>query len=76
MVIESSSMVPATLFQFSHLEALPCGCVAADYVAHTLSLDVLALEAKGPHCTVGHHTDGSLLALDTLSEEGSATALA
>jgi hypothetical protein len=75
MVIESSSTVSATLFRFRHFEALPCGCVAADYVAHALALDVLALEAKGPHCTDGHHTDGTLLALDRLSV-GSATALA
>ena len=62
---------PSMLFEFRGLEALPCGCVAADYVARLLSLDVAAVEAKGSHCTVGHHASGSLLTLDT---EGSRTA--
>ena len=35
------------LFEFRGLEALPCGCVVADYVAKLLSLDVAAVEAKG-----------------------------
>ena len=52
------------LFEFRGLEALPCGCVAADYVARLLSLDVTAVEAKGPHCTVRHHARGSLLTPD------------
>ena len=55
------------LFEFRGLEALPCGCVAADYVARLLSLDVAAVEAKGPHCTVGHHSSGALL---TSAEQG------
>ncbi len=59
------------LFEFRGLEALPCGCVAADYVARLLSLDVAAVEVKGPHCIVGHHTRGSLL---TSAEQGSGTA--
>lgn len=62
---------PLLLFEFCGLEALPCGCVAADYVATLLSLDVAAVEVKGPHCTVGHHTRGSLLTPD---EQGSGTA--
>ena len=49
------------LFEFRGLEALPCGCVVADYVARLLSLDVVAVEAKGPYCKVGHHARGSLL---------------
>ena len=59
------------LFEFRGLEALPCGCVVADYVATLLSLDVAAVEVKGPHCTVGHHARGSLLTPD---EQGSGTA--
>lgn len=62
---------PLMLFEFCGLEALPCGCVAADYVATLLSLDVAAVEVKGPNCTVGHHTPGSLLTPD---EQGSGTA--
>ena len=62
---------PHMFFEFRGLEALPCGCVAADYVATLLSLGVAAVEAKGPHCTVGHHARGSLLMPD---ERGSGTA--
>ncbi len=62
---------PHMLFEFRGLEALPCGCVAADYVARLLSLDVAAVEAKGPHCTVRHHARGSLL---TAEEHGSGAA--
>ena len=50
--------LPHMLFEFRGLEALPCGCVVADYVATLLSLDVAAVEAKGPHCTVRHHGRG------------------
>ena len=60
------------LFAFRDLEALPCGCVVAGYVATLLSLDVVAVEAKGPHCTVRHHARGSLLTPDEL--DGGATA--
>jgi hypothetical protein len=52
------------LFELSEFAALPCGCVAGGYVARSLELDVVALEVKGPHCTAGHHTAGSLLAPD------------
>ena len=46
---------PHMLFEFRGLEALSCGCAVADYVATLPSLDVAAVEAKGPHCTVRHH---------------------
>ena len=64
---------PHMLFEFHGLEALPCGCVVADYVATLFSFDVVALEAKGPHCTVRHHGCGALLTPDEL---GSAAAAA
>ena len=54
------------LFEFRGLESLPCGCVVADYVATLLSLGVVAVEAKGPHCTVRHHGRGLLLTPDEL----------
>jgi len=66
------SLVTEHAFEFRGLAALPCGCVAADYFARLLSLDLAAVEAKGaPHCTVGHHASGSLLAPD---EHGRGTA--
>ena len=64
---------PHMLFEFRDLEALPCGCVVADYVATLLSLDVAAVEAKGPHCTVRHHGRGSLLTPDELGSGAAAT---
>ena len=63
---------PHRLFEFRGLEALPCGCVVADYVAKLLSLGVVAVEAKGPHCTVRHHGRGALLAPDELCSEAAA----
>ena len=62
------------LFEFRSLEALPCGCVAADYVAKLLSLGVVAVEAKGPYCKVGHHAHGSLLTPDELGRGAPAAA--
>ena len=62
-----------TLFEFRGFEALPCGCVAADYVANLLSLDVAAVEVKGPHCTMGHHARGSLLTPDELGSGAAAS---
>ena len=61
------------LFAFRDLEALPCGCVVADYVATLFSLDVGAVEAKGPHCTVRHHAHGSLLMPDELGSGATAS---
>ncbi|MEE2963846.1 MAG: hypothetical protein VX427_06800 [Acidobacteriota bacterium] len=63
-VLTSSAGV---LFELSEFAALPCGCVAGGYVARSLELDVVALEVKGPHCTAGHHTAGSLLAPDDVA---------
>ena len=68
----SAHASPHMLFEFRGLEALPCGCVVADYVATLLSLDVAAVEAKGPHCTVQHHGRGSLLSPDELGSRAAA----
>ena len=65
---------PRMLFELRDLEALPCGCVAADYVARLLSLDVVAVEAKGPHCTVRGHANGALLAPGELACRSAAKA--
>jgi hypothetical protein len=37
------------------LHALPCGCVAAVYRALPLNMEVVALEARGPHCLHAQH---------------------
>jgi hypothetical protein len=60
------------LFEFRGWEALPCGCVVADYVATLLSLDVAAVEAKGPHCTVQHHGRWSLMSPEELGSAAAA----
>ena len=61
LTANTASSSPQILFAFRELEALPCGCVVADYVAMLLSLDVSAVEAKGPHCPMRQHARGSLL---------------
>jgi hypothetical protein len=50
-------------FELQMLAALPCGCIAADYRATLLDVDLIALEAKGPHCTLPGHADGLVLGL-------------
>ena len=67
-ILDTAHSSPNPLFEFRYLEALPCGCVAADYVARFLALYVVAVEAKGPHCTTSHHTSGSLLMPDELAD--------
>ena len=45
------------------LHALPCGCVAAVYKTQPWDLEVISLEARGPHCVYSQHQTGRLLAL-------------
>jgi hypothetical protein len=45
------------------LHALPCGCVAAVYKTQPWDLEVIALEARGPHCVYWQHQAGRLLGL-------------
>ena len=45
------------------LESLPCGCVAASFRAMPWALELVRLEAKGPHCFHLEHTMGSVLSL-------------
>ena len=54
---------PSSPFELLMLSSLPCGCVAADYRAPTLAVDLIALEVKGPHCTVPDHWAGTVLGL-------------
>lgn len=59
----------STLFELHTLQALPCGCVAADYRARTLSVDLISLEAKGPHCILTAHRAGGVLSLCDVPDE-------
>jgi hypothetical protein len=45
------------------LHALPCGCVAAVYRTQPWDVEVIALEARGPHCLYSQHQTGRLLGL-------------
>jgi hypothetical protein len=45
------------------LHALPCGCVAAVYRAEPLDMEVVSLEARGPHCVYAQHQMGRVLGM-------------
>ena len=47
------------------LHALPCGCVAAVFRAFPLDMEVVSLEARGPHCLLAQHQIGRVLQLGT-----------
>jgi hypothetical protein len=50
-------------YAFDSLHALPCGCVAAVYRTHPWDVEVVALEARGPHCVHRQHDLGAILGL-------------
>lgn len=50
------------------LHALPCGCVAAVYRTPPFDTEVVALEARGPHCVYASHETGRVLGLSTTDE--------
>jgi hypothetical protein len=68
-----TSLPPTTLFELDALEGLPCGCVTVIYRTRPWNVLVVALEAKGPYCSLPGHTPGQLLRLgdsyDLASEE-------
>jgi hypothetical protein len=59
----SSSSSSSAPFELQTLAALPCGCIVADYRAHVLDVDLVSLEAKGPHCMHPGHAAGGVLGL-------------
>ena len=52
-------------YSLDALHALPCGCVAAVYRTQPLDTEVVALEARGPHCLYASHEAGRVLGLST-----------
>ena len=50
-------------YTLNALHALPCGCVAAVYRTTPLDLELVSLEARGPHCLYAQHQAGRLLGL-------------
>jgi hypothetical protein len=51
-------------YAFDSLHALPCGCVAAVYRTQPRDVQVVAVEARGPHCLHREHEIGSVLGLE------------
>jgi len=45
------------------LHALPCGCVAAVYKSQPFDLELVSVEARGPHCVYAQHQSGSVLGM-------------
>ncbi len=50
-------------YVFEHFRPLPCGCVAALYRTQPWDVEVVALEARGPHCVLQAHAVGGVLTL-------------
>jgi hypothetical protein len=50
-------------YELNVLQALPCGCVAAVYRTQPLDLELVSLEARGPHCLYAQHQAGRVLGL-------------
>jgi hypothetical protein len=63
---------PAGLMQLEllGLESLPCGCVAGDFRASPLDVEIVSIEAKGPLCPRPGHQVGETLDLSDLGEPG------
>jgi hypothetical protein len=45
------------------LHALPCGCVAAVFRSQPGDVEMVSLEARGPHCVYSQHQTGRVLGL-------------
>jgi hypothetical protein len=54
----------STHYAFDSLHALPCGCVAAIYRSQPRDVQLVALEARGPHCVYREHEIGSVLGME------------
>ncbi len=55
-------------FELQALTALPCGCVVADYRATVLDVEMVSLEAKGPHCYLDGHRTEDVIGLSECGE--------
>lgn len=56
-------------YAFETLHALPCGCVAAVYRTQPWDVEVVALEARGPHCLHRAHETGNVLGLGIAEQD-------
>jgi hypothetical protein len=50
-------------YAFDSLHSLPCGCVTAVYRTQPWDAEVVAIEARGPHCIIQQHEMGNVLGL-------------
>jgi hypothetical protein len=66
-VIELSRL--STRLEFEAFEALPCGCVAGAYRASPWALNLVRLEAKGPHCVRAEHAEDQVLDVEVETDE-------
>lgn len=48
----------APQFALDALHALPCGCVTAVYRTQPWDLEMVTVEARGPHCVFAGHEAG------------------
>jgi hypothetical protein len=69
--VQQTSFRPTTVFELDALEGLQCGCVTVSYRTRPWGFIVVALEAKGPYCTLGGHTVGQILHLGEPFDQGS-----
>ena len=52
-----------TQYAFTSFHALPCGCITGVYRTRPWDVEVVALEAQGPHCHSEQHAVGTVLGL-------------
>ena len=64
----STAVQESLPFELRTLTALPCGCVVADYRATVLDIEMVSLEAKGPHCHLDNHRAEDVLGLGECGE--------
>ena len=55
-------------FELRTLTALSCGCVIADFHAQTMDVELVSVEAQGPHCDRENHRSGQVLGLGGSAE--------
>ena len=56
-------------YAFDSFHSLPCGCVTAVYRTQPWDVEVVALEARGPHCTLQQHEMGTVLGLGVTASD-------
>ncbi len=55
-------------FELRTLTALSCGCVVAGFHARTIDVELVSVEAQGPHCGLENHRAGQVLGLGESGE--------